>query len=231
MADNFSDRSARTTRARPAGQGTEKTGMTWPPALPFPSVLARARSLDGHAISLLYRRFLPVIYRYILARVGDIHVAEDLTSDTFMAMVENIETTRAQDELGFAAWLLGIARNVVAQLYRKRATHTESMLAFAPDGEPQTFAEEGDPLAIITARESWSEAVQALNKLTEDQRNVVLYRCILGYSAEDVAQLMNKQAGTVRALQFRALAALTRHMRAYAPGEQPGVSRQGRRSR
>ncbi|MGZ3603003.1 MAG: RNA polymerase sigma factor, partial [Ktedonobacterales bacterium] len=63
-----------------------------------------------------------------------------------------------------------------------------------------------------TARESWSEVVRALNLLTEEQRSVVLYRCVLGYPTDDVARLMEKQPGTIRALQFRALASLARHL-------------------
>jgi RNA polymerase sigma-70 factor (ECF subfamily) len=205
--------------------------MTWPPALPFSSVLSRARSLDAQAISLLYRRFLPVVYRYVLARVGDCHTAEDLTSDTFMALVESIEKTRAHDELTFAAWLLGIARNTVAQHFRRRSTRPEAALSMTESDEPRAYAEEGDPLAIITARESWSEVVQALNKLTEDQRTVILYRCVLGYSTEDVAQLMSKQPGTVRALQFRALTSLSRHLEAPRVPYEPGARQRGRRSR
>jgi RNA polymerase sigma-70 factor (ECF subfamily) len=185
-------------------------GMTWPPALPFARVLDRARKLDSAATGQLYARFLPVVYRYVLARVGDVHTAEDLTSDTFFAMVEQISTARAQDELSFAAWLLGIARNKVLMHYRRRRTGPTFAPELDDDAHPSAYAEEDDPLAIITARESWSEVVGALNRLTEEQRTVVLYRCVLGYSTDEVAGLMGKKAGTIRALQFRALASLAR---------------------
>lgn len=191
------------------GNGAPR-GMTWPPAQPFSVVLERARRLDSVAIGQLYQRFLPVVYRYVLARVGDVHSAEDLTSETFFAMIEQIGTTRAQDELGFSAWLLGIARNKVLMLYRRRRTGPTFTRELDDDAHPMSVAEEDDPLAIITARESWSEVVAALNRLTEEQRTVVLYRCVLGYSADEVAVLMHKKAGTVRALQFRALASLAR---------------------
>jgi RNA polymerase sigma-70 factor (ECF subfamily) len=185
-------------------------GITWPPAQPFARVLDRARALDSAATGQLYARFLPVVYRYVLARVGDVHTAEDLTSDTFIAMVEQISATRAQDELSFAAWLLGIARNKVLMHYRRRRTGPTFAPELDDDAHPSASAEEDDPLAIITARESWSEVVGALNRLTEEQRAVVLYRCVLGYSTEEVAGLMGKKAGTIRALQFRALASLAR---------------------
>jgi RNA polymerase sigma-70 factor (ECF subfamily) len=208
---------------QPDEPGRER--MTWPPALSFEGALRRACDLDQAAISLLYKRFLPVVYRYAIARVGDLYAAEDVTSETFFAMVEGIATTRATDELTFAAWLLGIARNKVALHFRALRTHPETRRELAEDAHPFTTAEEADPLAVITARESWSEVVAALNLLTEEQRTVVLYRCILGYPTDDVARLMDKQPGTIRALQFRALASLDRHLNAARPPRTGGSDR------
>jgi RNA polymerase sigma-70 factor, ECF subfamily len=203
--------------------------MTWPPAMPFSEVIRRARSSDHQALTLLYRRFLPVVYRFVLARVADVPTAEDLTSETFFAVIERISETRAHDELTFAAWALGIARNQVASYYRRQRARPTARLD-QPDAAEEVFAMPGDvdPLNIITARERWSEVVSALNQLTEDQRNVLLYRVILGYSAEDVGALLDKQPGAVRALQFRALASLARIMGIGAPaGDRSGSGWEG----
>ncbi len=181
--------------------------------------MERARALDSAALGMLYKRFLPVVYRYALARVADVHQAEDLTSETFFAMIEGIGGVRAEDELAFAAWLLGVARNKVAHHFRVQRSRPELHVELKDDLEPMAMADEGDPLGIITSRESWAEVVVALNRLTEEQRAVILYRCVLGYSTEEVANLLEKQPGTIRALQFRGLAALTRYLeRSAAPG-------------
>jgi RNA polymerase sigma-70 factor (ECF subfamily) len=195
--------------------------MTWPPSLPFETALARAKSLDERSLSLLYARFLPVVYRFHLARLGDSHLAEDLSAETFMAMVEQIPRVRAEDELTFAAWLLGIARNKQLMYFRARRSRPAPVYGVPKDIPLYTSADEDDPLAVLTARESWSEVVAALNELTEEQRNVVLYRCVLEYSAEEVGSLLGKQAGAVRALQFRALASLARHLRVQRPDLPP----------
>lgn len=186
--------------------------MTWPPELPFSAVLEHARQRDHNAISRLYKRFLPTVYRYVLARVADPATAEDITADTFYAMLESIGAVRAQDELSFAAWLLGIARNKVAVHFRRGKSAPAFQRDLPVEAEPFASAEEDDPLIVITARESWTDVVRALNRLTEEQRAVVLYRCVLGYPTEDVAQLLGKQPGTIRALQFRALASLARYL-------------------
>lgn len=203
------------------GEDDPRGRMTWPPGSPFSEVLDRARGLDRAALSLLYTRFLPVVYRFILARVGDTHHAEDLTSETFFAVIESIQRTRATDELGFAAWILGIARNQVAMHFRRQRVRAAGTPALAALDQRSTSGEEGDPLDIITAREAWDDVAAALRALTEEQQAVVLYRCVLGYSAEEVAQLLGKNAGAIRAVQFRALGALSRLLSAVTATDSP----------
>ncbi len=203
-----------------AGKG-DTLSERWLPDLPFASVLERARALDHGALSLLYSHYLPVVRLYVLSRVRDVHLAEDVISETFLAMVDSIERVRADGEPAFAGWLLGIARNKVVDHYRRRAALPTIQGMVAPWEEPAAEAEAGDPLNVVTARESWTEVVAALQRLTEEQRIVVLYRCVLGYATEDVARLMDRQPGAVRALQFRALASLARLLA--AGGTNPAV--------
>jgi RNA polymerase sigma-70 factor (ECF subfamily) len=198
----------------------EGTGLTWPPELPFEFALERARAMDRSALGMLYRRFMPVVYRYVLARVGSESTAEDLTSEIFLAFLDAIASMRAQDELSFIAWVLGIARHKVALHFRRLHSHP-----FEPDPLPEEDQEpvaaslEGDPLTVAAAKERWADVVAGLNKLTEDQRAVVVYRCVLGYSTREVAQLLQKQPNAIRVLQFRALASLARHL---------GLAKEGR---
>src|SRR5260221_4822083 len=206
-----------------AGKG-DTLSERWLPDLPFASVLERARALDHGALSLLYSRYLPVVRLYVLGRVRDVHLAEDVISETFLAMVDSIERVRADGEPAFAGWLLGIARNKVVDHYRRRAALPTIQGMVAPWEEPAAQAEAGDPLNVVTARESWAEVVAALQRLTEEQRMVVLYRCVLGYATEDVARLMDRQPGAGGALQFRALGSLARVLAARGmnpPGETP----------
>lgn len=189
--------------------------------IPFGALLERARALDHGALSMLYTRYLPVVYRAVLGRVSDVHLAEDLTSETFFAMVESVERLRATDELGFAAWLLGIGRNKVAEHYRRQSARPSIRGEIEAWEEPATQAEEGDPAHVVAVRERWAEVVAALKHLTEEQRTVVLYRCVLGYSAVDVARMMDREPGAIRQLQFRALAALARYLAAH--GTNPSI--------
>jgi RNA polymerase sigma-70 factor, ECF subfamily len=197
-------------------EGAPFVDPAWPAGLPFERALERGRTRDPEALSLLYRRFLPVVYRFLLSRVRDVPLAEDLTSETFFAVMGGIADVRADDELGFAAWVLGIARHKLSQHFRRLKGHREVPIALTQGDEPVATAEEGDPLAVVSARESWAEVVAALDLLTPEQRTVLLHRCILGRSTAEVARLMGKPANAIYGLQFRALAALARHLRGSA---------------
>ncbi|HET9109773.1 MAG TPA: sigma-70 family RNA polymerase sigma factor [Ktedonobacterales bacterium] len=205
--------------------------MTWPPALPFDQALKRAQAADQQAMGMIYKRFLPVVYRFTLGRVGDVHAAEDITSETFFVIVERIRETRAHDELTFVAWALGIARNQIAMHFRRLKSRPTSQLSDENDFAAGRLPDERDPLDVITARESLAEVVTALDKLTEEQRSVILYRCVLGYSAEDVGQLLGKQAGAIRALQFRALASLARLLQHSEPAPADSMGSLARQTR
>lgn len=197
----------------------ERMRTTWPPTLSFAQALARAKADDQQAIGMLYRRFLSAVYRYVLVRVADIPTAEDVTSETFIAMIRGLASTRATDELNFAAWLLGIAHNQVLLHFRRTRIHPEVELQPHHIDDAQSVAEEDDPLLVLMARESWTEVAHALTTLPKDQQDVVLFRCVLGYSTDEVAHMLEKKPGTVRVLQFRALASLTQNLTASTQDE------------
>ncbi len=192
-------------------------------------VLDRACKDENEALNLLYRRFLPAIFGYIAARVPDRAIAEDLTSDVFLAMVENIYRLKARDEAGFTAWLVQIARVTVAGYYRKQgkqpvlfpleyvfgAENQEKWLTNAlPISDPTD-----DPAYQAEVREEWRHTVQAINALTEEQRQVLIGRLLLGYDIATVARMVGKQANAVKALQFRALKSLHRLLKKQGASE------------
>jgi RNA polymerase sigma-70 factor (ECF subfamily) len=181
-------------------------------------LLDRARQGNAEALSALYHRFLPGIFGYIVTRVPDRATAEDLTSDVFLQMVEGIHRLKAEDEARFTAWLLRIARVTVAGYYRKREkqpVHLSLSASAWEDAQRESLvmlgsAPEADPASWTEAREDWQTVVQAINLLTEEQRQVLVGRLILGYDVATVARMMGKKANAVKALQFRALQSLQR---------------------
>ncbi len=194
-------------------------------------LLDHARNGQSEALSTLYHHFLPGVFGYIASRTADRSTAEDLTSEVFLKMVESIHQVKATNEAGFAAWLLQIARITVADSYRKRQKQPLLVSLEATLGEDDALADKSDllassdptsdPLQWSEAREEWSHVVGAINALTEEQRQVLIGRLILGYDIATVARLLGKKANAVKALQFRALQSLGRLLAKRAQSSQP----------
>ncbi len=199
----------RTTGSSPTGQ--EDRLHT------FNHLIDCARRGESEALSTLYRQFLSGIFGYIAARVPDRNTAEDLTSEVFLKMVEGISRLRADDEAGVAAWLFQIARVTVAGYYRKREKQPASVPLEPAYGEEEKERWEipanhpdSDPVFQAETRDEWNTVVNAINALTEEQRQVLICRLILGYDVATVAKMIGKNANAVKALQFRALHSLQR---------------------
>ncbi len=186
---------------------------------PIGRQLDAARRGESEALSILYRQFLPGVFGYIATRVPDRATAEDLTSEVFLKMVEGIGRLRASDEAGFAAWLLQIARLTVAGYYRKREG-APGLVSLDMQDEEEGMPGNGwalpgiylgvDPADLVETQDEWRRVVDAINTLTEEQRQVLVGRLILGYDVATVARLIGKKANAVKALQFRALHSLHR---------------------
>jgi RNA polymerase sigma-70 factor (ECF subfamily) len=166
------------------------------------NLVQQAVSGDPEAFATLYDAYLEPIYRFIFFRVGDEQTAEDLTSQVFLKAWDNLSGYQMRG-LPFNAWLFRIARNHVIDYYR---TYKET----APL-EPNAVARP-DPAADVDARVErrlQAEEVRlALQHLTPDQQQVLTLRFIEGLTTEEVAQVLGKRPGAIRALQMRGLQAL-----------------------
>jgi len=112
----------------------------------------------------------------------------------------------------FGGWLFKLARNAVIDFTRTDRQHAEM------DDNVERPDAGGTPEELVETRQ-WVEAVRAaLATLTEEQRDAIALRFFAGLSAREAAEAMGRQEGTVRGLQFRAIAALRRQL-AIEPGE------------
>lgn len=166
-----------------------------------PDVISRARSGDRLAFAELYDEHADRVYRYLLYRVRDPIDAEDLTSEVFTRAFANIYRYRWQGK-SFLAWLYTIARNAVTdKLRRARPTvDLDDALGLA-DGAPTAHDH-------VEARDRAVALRHAMTKLTAEQQEVLLLRFMENCSSQQVARVLGKNEGAVRALQFRALGRL-----------------------
>ena len=166
-------------------------------------LLKRARQYDEAALGELYDQYAPRIYAYVYRRVGDACLAEDLTGDVFVRVIQAIQSERLW-HTSFRAWLYRIAHNLVADHYRRQRPVVESEL------DERLVAAEDDPVSAVAEQLSRQRLRAAISRLTPDQQQVLALRFGEGMKAREVAEVMGKSVGAIEALQHRALAALRR---------------------
>ncbi len=184
-------------RAAPSGAVSEL-----PEAATVDELALAASAGDVEAVGRLYDALVGPIYRYVAVRIRRREDAEDVTHLVFERIVGALPRYRHTGK-PFAAWAFRIARNAVID-HQRRLRPTEPLGAIA---EPT----DGVGLEALSLRdEEIRELRAAIGHLTPDQREALALRYAAGLSADEAAQVMGRQAGTIRGLTFRAIEALRR---------------------
>jgi RNA polymerase sigma-70 factor (ECF subfamily) len=173
------------------------------PNLDGPGLIVRAQGGDVDAIGALYDQHHESIFRYVWLRVGDRHLAEDLTGDVFMRMLNALPGYRSVG-LPFRAWLYRIAHNLLIDHYRTTGNRSALPLEDIEDRQ----ADDADPPAAAEHTLLVERLQTALSKLDPPQRDVVALRFVSGLSLRETALALDKTEAAVKSLQHRGLAAL-----------------------
>ncbi len=169
------------------------------------ALVADAKAGDSRAFAAIYDAYAGRLFRFLLLRVGEPADAEDLLQRVFVKVIEALP--RYQDRgLPFGAWLFRIARNVAIDFVRARKN--EQALTVAEGHLDQRH----QPAAMAELMDDRRLVRDALDVLTHDQRDVLVYRFFAGLSPREIGAIMGKREGSIRAMQFRALATLRRHL-------------------
>jgi len=167
------------------------------------NMLSGLHDLDSKSIGTIYDQYFPKIYRYIRYRVNNDTAAEDFASDVFVRLLEASQKGSGPQS-NLAGWLIATASNIVNDHFRRQYRKpTESIVDSIPDPNANVHVE-------IALREQNLAVRTAYEQLTSEQQHVLALRFGLGHSLEETASYMNKKVNAVKALQFRALAALQR---------------------
>lgn len=158
---------------------------------------------DPAAFDGLYLLYADRIFRFLLGRVKKNTVAEDLTSQVFIRLIERIHQYDIADDDNvaiFSAWLYRIARNIKNDAYRS-ARRTETIPI--EDVDQRTTGKR--LISEVERRLDLQRILDRLQTLTEHQRDVILLRFIEELTVAETALVMNKSEGAVKTLQYRAL--------------------------
>jgi RNA polymerase sigma-70 factor, ECF subfamily len=167
-------------------------------------LLQRAREGEETAFEELYERYRPSVYTYIYYRTNDAGVAEELTSEVFTRLVSKICTLTIENT-SLLAWLYTVARNLIIEGYRRRDRNQ-----WLPLDEQMEADDSASPSTQVDHKLTQARLAAALDCLTETQRQVILLKFVEGHSNAEIGRLLDKDEGSIKSLQHRALGALRR---------------------
>lgn len=168
-------------------------------------LIRRAKERDSEAFSRLYEAYFDKIYRYIIIKIGSQMEAEDMTQQVFLKALQAIPSYKSQGA-PFSAWLYRIAHNQIVDYLRKNSKRPPAF-----DDDPRGVIDNNrnnDPQRITEHNLSMEQLLDAARSLTAAQREVISLRFTSDLSTAEVARIMGKSQGAVKALQHSAIVAL-----------------------
>ena len=165
-------------------------------------LVARGQQGDRAALEELYLIHFDRIYSYLHVSVGNRHDAEDLTTQTFLKMLEKIGSFKWQSA-PFSAWLFRIAHNLAMDHFRARRRWQPEEEVPEPPASEETSAEEQALAAIGDA-----SLLELILRLSPEQQQVLTLKFVFRFSNGETAEILGKTEGAVKSLQHRALGSL-----------------------
>jgi RNA polymerase sigma-70 factor (ECF subfamily) len=172
------------------------------------NLVHQAQQGDKEAFAELYESHFNRIYRYVVVKIGNRTEAEDMTQQVFIRAYESIGSYKWQG-IPFSAWLFRIAHNQIVDFIRKESKKPTVQL-----DESLPIVGESDPQGEVELKLNIEQVVIAARQLTKAQREVISLRFAGGMSIFEVASIMGKSEGAIKALQHSAILALRKTLRA-----------------
>ena len=162
-----------------------------------------AASGDPDAFGRIYDQYTDTVFRFVYYRVGNRQLAEDLTADTWLRALKRINgfTWQGRD---LGAWLITIARNLVADYFKSGRYRMEVLTGDMRDADHEDRRPEGRPEAAVVGHITNLALLTAVKLLNPEQRECIVLRFLQGYSIAETAEAMGRNEGAIKALQYRA---------------------------
>jgi len=162
-------------------------------------IVQKAQQGEREAFGVLYDRYLPKIYRFVLIKVSKRDDAEDITHQVFLNAWQNIRSYRHRG-FPFSSWLYRIARNMVIDFYRTRRSHADI------ESVPEEFlVHNSGSLEFMDTKIELELVAKSIRKLKDDEQNILLLKFVDELSSKEIANIIEKSEGAVRVMQHRAL--------------------------
>src|SRR5204862_2930140 len=176
------------------------------PAADLRRLVDFAQRGDREALEALYLLHFDRVYSYLHLSVGNRHDAEDLTTQTFLKMLEAIGKFRFQSA-PFSAWLFRIAHNLAMDHFRAARRWQPEEEVPEPPGLEGMSAEEEALHSIGRA-----SMLELIDGLSHEQQQVLTLKFVFNFGNGEVATILGKTEGAIKSLQHRALVSLQKQI-------------------
>ncbi|MFC7341585.1 sigma-70 family RNA polymerase sigma factor [Saccharopolyspora griseoalba] len=158
---------------------------------------------DADAFGRLYDEYSQTVYRYVLFRVSDHCLAEDITSETFLRGLRRIASISYQGR-DVAAWFITIAKNLILDHIKSSRNRLEIPTCEITDHVPGKGPQVGPEQHVLTHAVN-GQLAECIRQLNPDQRECIRLRFLMDLSVTETAVAMDRNEGAVKALQHRAI--------------------------
>jgi RNA polymerase sigma-70 factor, ECF subfamily len=160
-----------------------------------------AQNHDAEAWKTLYARYLPLAWRYAYAQVQNVHLAEDVVSETMLALLKNIHQIES-DAAHIAGWLRSVVRNKVADHHRQSFRIRNRLEKIGRESSPECPA--NSPSVALETAETRAQVLQILEQLPEKQRLLLEWKYAEGLRVREIAERLNETEKGIEASLYRA---------------------------
>jgi RNA polymerase sigma-70 factor (ECF subfamily) len=182
--------------------------MNQPVGLTDEELVQRVLRGEGHFFEHVVKRYERLVYGFMLRKISDTGIAQDLAQETFLIGFENL--ARLKDQPRLKSWLMGIAGNLVRDHYKRRK------MAGMPEGYEAELVGM-DPLQTVEQQERHEVLYKALQELSERYRAVLVKRYLEGLDYPQIAEDLGLSIGAVEVCMHRARKALAQAMKEFMP--------------
>ena len=169
------------------------------------SLVRRAKEHDQAALTQIYEENFDKIYRYIVLKIGDRTEAEDMTQQVFLSAFKSISSFKYKKGTPFSSWLYRIAHNQVVDYFRKKSKRATVPLE---ESVASSSSDSSDPRLEVERGLAIQQLASATKQLTKAQQEVISLRFAGELSVAQVAKVMDKSEGAIKALQHSAIVSL-----------------------
>ncbi len=175
-------------------------------------IVERAKQYDRDAFGELYELYYEKVFRYLVFKSRNIHIAEDLTEQVFLTVLEKINTLRNNNL--FLAWTMKIAHNLFINQSKELRNNKMESISDYKIVDPQL-----NPKYKVENKLLNEEIYKAIRKLNKNQQKVIIYKFLANMSNKEIGLLLGKKEGAIKSLQVRALTSLSKYLKGVVSNE------------